>query len=109
MKDKIYGLSNDYLFKKIFSNKNFLIMFMSDVFNTILPSFYYINKELIKENKNLSYGVCDFILETETELIFIEIQNQKKKRFEERCMAYLSKNSGRIIIIILNLLRFTGY
>ncbi len=91
MAKKTYGLSNDYLFKRIFSNKEFLKQFMNDVFEISLDQIYYRGKEFTKENKNLSFGVCDLVLEYQKELIIIEMQNEKKPHFEQRCMAYLSK------------------
>ena len=88
---KIYGAAYDKPFKKVFSDKNTFILFMKDVFDEKVTEFHYIDKELSKDNKNRTYGICDMMVEAKDKIVILEMQNQKKGKFEQRCFAYLSK------------------
>ena len=63
--NKIYGLRYDTIFKNIFHNKKCLKQFFKEVFKENLESFWYVDKEQSKENKNLRYRVSDLVIETE--------------------------------------------
>jgi len=91
MEQKLYGLSNDYLFKKVFINEQICRRFLKDIFEIEINNFYYSNKEMVKENKDLSYGISDLILKTNNETIIIEMQNSNNHDIENRSMVYLSK------------------
>lgn len=84
---KIYGLRYDLMFKKIFTQKELLKSFMKDIFHGL---FWYSNKELTKENKNLRYGISDLIIEDKTRIMIIEIQNTDLKNLSERVKTYIS-------------------
>lgn len=88
---KFYGLNNDYLFKKIFGQKSYLQQFLKEIFDKKILEIEYLDKELKKENKNLSYGICDFVLKTETGMILLELQNKDLKNIEVRIWMYLFK------------------
>lgn len=64
---------------------------MHDVFLKDIHEFYYTNKAFTKNNKQKSFGICDLIIDNEEEILILENQNKRKKYFEERSMAYLSK------------------
>ena len=91
MKEKIYDLKNDYVFKKILKNKPFCKMILKDLFYIQLENFHYGDKEFTKENKEKSYGICDVVVETGKEIIIIEMQNKDYHNIEKRAMLYLSK------------------
>ena len=76
--NKIYGASYDKPFKKVFSDKNTFTLFMKDVFDETIIEFHYIDKELSKDNKNRTYGICDMKIETKDKILIIEMQNHKK-------------------------------
>ncbi len=48
----MYDLTNDYLFKLVFSQKNILRNFLKNTFHLDIGNFDYRNKEFLKENKN---------------------------------------------------------
>ncbi len=58
---KYYGLSNDYLFKKVFGRKEYCRQLLNDIFSKRVGLITYLNKEFKKENKELSYGICDVL------------------------------------------------
>ena len=51
MNNNYYGLSNDYLFKKVFGRKEYCRQLLNDVFHKQVDSIIFLNKELKKENK----------------------------------------------------------
>ena len=51
---KIYGLRFDTSFKSIFRNEKFLKQFFNDIFHDEIT---YIDKEILLENKYLSYSI----------------------------------------------------
>ncbi len=100
MQEKIYGIKYDPSFKNIFSNEKYLIMFFSDIFHEKICSIQYRNKESIKENKNMRYGICDLLLETNQEIIIFELQNLDLKNLSQRMAVYpariyASRNPGK--------------
>ena len=88
MKDKIYGLKSDLLFKNVFGKEKYLKQFFKDIFHEDIKEFVYSDKETFKENRNLSYSICDLLLETENEYIIFELQNQDLKNIESRIAMY---------------------
>lgn len=115
MQGKIYGIKYDPSFKHIFSNQKHLRMFFSDVFHETICSIQYRDKESIKENKNLRYGICDLLIETKKEIIIFEMQNLDLRNLAQRMAVYpariyASRNPGKYyrkvkpvkIFVILN-------
>lgn len=86
----MYGLRYDLTFKKIYTKKELLKKLMKDVFHEHIGSFWYSNKELTKENKNLRYGISDIVIETQKRIMIIEIQNIDLKNLSERTKSYIS-------------------
>lgn len=91
MNNKYYALNNDYLFKKVMGKEVICREFLKSIFNIELGEFSYGNREFIKENKNLSYGISDIVLHTEKGPVVIELQNRDNHNIETRVMMYLSK------------------
>lgn len=87
---KIYTLDNDHLFKKIFSNKNYLKQLLLDFFNVKCDTIKYLNTELAKTNKNDKVGIVDLFLEINGEIVILELQNINRYNFEERLLFYSS-------------------
>ncbi len=52
------------------------------MFKEKLEDFWYIGKELPKENKSLRYQVIDLVIETENRIIIIELQNEDLENIE---------------------------
>ena len=90
MKQGFFNLSNDYLFKKVFSDKDQLKQILKVLFLKDIKRFEYKDKEMIKENKELSYGIHDLLVENEEEIIMIEMQNRKIGSLAKRSMIYIS-------------------
>lgn len=88
---KIYGLSNDYVFKKIMRKQELCKKFLNDIFDIQIEQFEYIDKEFVKEQKNKTYGICDIVIKNKKEIIIIEMQNKNNYNIENRSMMYLSK------------------
>lgn len=86
--NKIYGLRYDTIFKNVFHNKKCLKQFFKEVFKESLESFWYVDKEQSKENKNLRYRVSDLVIETEKKLLLLNcrIKIWKILRQEVKCM-----------------------
>ncbi len=87
---KIYTLENDYLFKKIFSNQEYLKQLLLDLFDIKTRKIEYLNTTLIKENKNSKVGIVDLLLSVDEEIIILELQNIDRYNFEERLLFYSS-------------------
>lgn len=86
----MYGLRYDTLFKNVFQDKQYLKQFMKDIFKEELEDFWYLDKELSKENKNLRYRVSDLVIETEKRIIIVELQNENLENIEPRSKMYVS-------------------
>ncbi len=91
---KFYNASNDYLFKHLFYHHNFLSTLLKDLFGVDISNFKYSTVILPKENQNKSKGECDVVLESDEEIITLEMQNNKRGSLENRSMVYLSKLYG---------------
>ena len=87
---KIYGLRYDTIFKNMFQKKEYLKQFFKDVFQENLEDFWYIDKELSKENKNLRYRISDLVIKTEKRIIIVELQNKNLENIEPRSKMYIS-------------------
>ena len=94
IKSKFYNASNDYLFKNLFYNHHFLSTLMNELFGVDIAKFKYSTTMLPKENWAKSKGECDLILESDEEIIVVEMQNNKRGSLENRSMVYLSKLYG---------------
>lgn len=91
MQDKIYGLRYDTSFKNIFGRTYFLQKLFKDIFHETIVSIQYLDKETFKQNKHLSYSICDLLVKTKKEYIIVEIQNQDLKNLEARITMYMSE------------------
>ncbi len=87
---KIYTLKNDYLFKKIFSNQEYLKKLLLDLFDIKAKKLEYLNTAFIKENKNSKVGIVDLLLSVDEEIVILELQNIDRYNFEERLLFYSS-------------------
>lgn len=95
LENKMYGLRFDTNFKNVFRNKNFLKQFLKDIFHEEIGNITYIDKEVLKENKYLSYSIFDLLVKAKDEFIILEMQNQDLKNIEARVAMYLSKYYAR--------------
>lgn len=87
---KNYGLRYDTSFKKVYHKKEHLRNLLQDLFHQEIKNFWYSNKELSKENKNLRYGVSDMVIENDDKIIIIELQNKDLENIEPRVKMYSS-------------------
>ncbi len=87
---RIYTLENDYLFKKIFSNKKYLKQLLFDLFNVKANKMIYLNTVLEKANKNSKVGIVDILLEIDGEIVILELQNINRHNFHDRLLFYSS-------------------
>ncbi len=87
---KVYGLRYDTIFKNVFQNKQYLKQFLKQIFKESLEDFWYVDKELSKNNKNLRYRVSDLVIETKKRIIIIELQNKNLENIEPRSKMYVS-------------------
>ncbi len=92
---KIYGLRFDTSFKSIFRNEKFLKQFFKDIFHDEMDGITYIDKEILSENKYLSYSIFDLLIRTKDEFVIFEMQNQDLKNIEARITIYLSRYYAR--------------
>ena len=86
----IYNLSNDYLFKKIFSKEKYLKKLLLDLFGVKVENLEYLNTELIKTNKYNKIGIVDMLLKVNGEIVILELQNINRHNFKERLLFYSS-------------------
>lgn len=87
---KNYGLRYDTSFKHVYHKKEHLRQLLKDLFHQDIKNFWYSNKELSKENKNLRYGISDMVIETKDKIIVIELQNKDLENIEPRIKMYTS-------------------
>lgn len=87
---KIYTLENDYLFKKIFSNQQYLKQLLLDFFDVKTNKIDYLNTTLIKTNKSSKVGIVDLLLSVDEEIVILELQNLNRHNFEDRLVFYSS-------------------
>ena len=87
---KLYTLENDYLFKKIFSNQEYLKRLLLDLFDVKAEKLEYLNTTLIKENKKSKVGIVDMLLNIDGEITLLELQNINRHNFKERLLFYSS-------------------
>lgn len=87
---KIYGLRYDTAFKNVFQNKHKLEQLLYDVFEEKIEPIKSIqNKEMPKENINFKCRICDMVVETDTDILLVEIQNKNLQDFKKRLMRYI--------------------
>ena len=92
----VYNLSNDYLFKKVFSDPNNCRILLKRFFNIEAKKIEILNSNLYKEQKNMYAGVVDLMLRLDDNTVaLLEMQNVNKYNFEQRLTIY----SGAIIFI----------
>lgn len=68
----MYGLRFDTSFKYVFCDNHFLQQFMKDIFHEEIKKITYIDKEVFKENKHLSYSIFDLLIKEGVDLSFIK-------------------------------------
>ena len=92
MKDpdkKLYNLSNDLLFKKVFSNPDNCKILLKRFFNIETKDIKVLNSNLYINQKNMYAGVADLIFEVDKNtLILLEMQNTNKYNFDKRLTDY---------------------
>ena len=64
---------------------------LKDLFHMEIGHFQYINAELPKENYYKANGTCDIVLESENEIVAVEMQNRKSGDLTKRSVLYASK------------------
>jgi predicted transposase/invertase (TIGR01784 family) len=89
--NKIYNLTNDYLFKKIFSNEKYLKYLLKEFFGMDVRKIKYLSPKLLKTNKIEKAGLVDLLIEADGEIIHLEMQNLDKLNLEDRIEFYSSK------------------
>ena len=87
---KFYNLSNDYLFKKIFTKEKYLKQLLFDLFEVKIDTIEYLNAELLKTNKINKVGIVDMLLKVNGEIVILELQNLDRHNFKERLLFYSS-------------------
>ncbi len=88
MKNKLFILDNDYLFKKIFSNQKYLKHLLLNFFNIKARKLEYLNSELVKQNKDGKVGIVDLLLIVDGKIVILELQNLNRHNFKERILFY---------------------
>ncbi len=81
-------MENDYLFKKIFSNQEYLKQLLFDLFDIKANKIIYLNTELIKINKNSKVGIVDLLLSIDEEIVILELQNIDRHNYHDRLLFY---------------------
>ena len=89
-----YVLTNDYLFKLIFSNEEYLKYLLKVFFNYETVNINYLNRELLKYNFNEKAGIVDLLITADGEIIHLELQNLNRYNLEDRIEFYSSKLIG---------------
>ena len=89
-----YNLTNDYLFKLIFSNTEYLKYLLKVFFNYKAVNIKYLNRELLKYNFNEKAGIVDLLITADREIIHLELQNLNRYNLEDRIEFYSSKLIG---------------
>ena len=89
-----YNLTNDYLFKLIFSNEEYLKYLLKVFFNYETVKIKYLNRELLKYNFNEKAGIVDLLIDADGEIIHLELQNLNRYNLEDRIEFYSSKLIG---------------
>ncbi len=79
------------MFKKVFSHFPLLKQLVFDIFQIDLTGFSFISPKIVKQNKDLSRGEYDFILENGKAYFITPLQNRRKGNFENQSMIYASK------------------
>ena len=94
--DKIYGLRYDVIFKNVFRRKHLLRQFFRDIYSEEIKDIVYLDKETLKENKNISYGISDLLIDTNGTRIIWEMQNKDLHNMDIRIeMAYSREYAGQ--------------
>ena len=92
MKRTFFNLTNDYLFKQICYDKEFLKLILDKLFNIKFNNVLYLNKELLVINKNHKPGIVDMLLKLDDDYVILELQVQKNKNFKNRLIIYSAAN-----------------
>ena len=85
-----YTLTNDHLFKRIFTEEKYLKLLLSDLFGVKARHISYLNPELIKSNEYQKAGIVDLLLEADNDIVILELQNIDEHNFKERLLYYSS-------------------
>lgn len=88
--NKIYTLTNDYLFKKIFREEKYLKKLLYVFFRIKAKKIKYLNPELIKDTKETKVGIVDLLIEIDEAIVILELQNLNRYNLKERMLFYLS-------------------
>ena len=81
MQDKIYELRYDTSFKNIFGRTYFLQKLFKDIFHETIVSIQYLDKETFKQNKHLSYSICDLLVKTKKRVYHCWNTESRLKKF----------------------------
>ena len=87
---KFYTLINDHLFKRIFTEEKYLKILLFDLFGIKVEHVSYLNPELIKSNEYQKAGIVDLLLEVDSDIVILELQNIDEHNFRERLFYYQS-------------------
>ena len=87
---KYYNLSNDYLFKRVFSDVELLKLLLSDMFSEEVKNIKILSPLLLKHHKNMYAGIVDLIIETNDGIKLLELQNKDRHNFFRRLIFYSS-------------------
>lgn len=90
MTQPFYNLSNDYVFKSIFSHFPLLKQMLKEVFNFDLSGYHFISPKIPNKNKKLKAGECDLVLTNGKHYVIIEMQNRKCGSLENRTNIYMN-------------------
>ncbi len=89
-----YNLTNDYLFKLIFSNEKYLKYLLQVFFYYETVNINYLNRELLKYNFSEKAGIVGLLIDADGEIIHLELQNLNRYNLEDRIEFYSSKLIG---------------
>ena len=87
---KFYNITNDYIFKKIFTKEKNLRYLLNKFFELKPRNIAIKNNELLKEYLESKAGIVDLFLELDNENVILELQNVNEYNIEERALFYSS-------------------
>ena len=85
---RFYNLSNDYLFKRVFSDVELLKLLLRDMFDEEVEYVKILSPLLLKYHKNMYAGVVDLVIETDKGIKLLELQNKDRHNFFKRLIFY---------------------
>ena len=87
---KFYNLTNDHLFKRIFTEEKYLNILLKTFFNVDAHNIKYLNSELVVSHKQAKVGIVDLLLEIDGSQVILELQNINEHNFDKRLLYYSS-------------------